>query len=362
MSFEESALVTKLQHLNSTQQSIQVTSQWMIFHRKHAKACVAIWAQELAKANPSKRLGFLYLASDVIQNSKKKGEDYANEFGEIIPAIFATTLCHLDPETKGKVKRVVDVWRERTVYTDEFLNLLLKNSNISNSKPPSNTPSGASSLHKQQATMPLELHGISSKLQQIKNGEALKIASITSMNGLKSSVFNPSENEISVKEIANAKKVVKVHLEMLTSEIDIRKQLIAELNALTNRQNSAIKELCHQQEMTFEKLGQLESHSAFLASATTGSNSTVGNLSVMPTPVDSPPSFDAPNAPTSGADDDTLNSLNIVRFSELSSLPPLVDSNAISLGSISFGGIHQATLDRISMNWPEDTTLGFDFS
>lgn len=47
--FTESALVKKLLELNSSQQSIQTLSLWLIHHRKHHANIVKTWYKELMK-------------------------------------------------------------------------------------------------------------------------------------------------------------------------------------------------------------------------------------------------------------------------------------------------------------------------
>lgn len=49
MAFTEQGLRGKLAELNSTQQSIQTLSLWLIHHRKHADTYVPIWNTELRK-------------------------------------------------------------------------------------------------------------------------------------------------------------------------------------------------------------------------------------------------------------------------------------------------------------------------
>ena len=39
-------------------------------------------------ARPSKKLTFVYLANDVIQNSKKKGPEFAKNFETVLPDAF----------------------------------------------------------------------------------------------------------------------------------------------------------------------------------------------------------------------------------------------------------------------------------
>lgn len=47
--FTENALARKLQELNSSQQSIQTLSLWLIHHRKHHSAVVKTWFKEFMK-------------------------------------------------------------------------------------------------------------------------------------------------------------------------------------------------------------------------------------------------------------------------------------------------------------------------
>lgn len=51
-SFSASALDKKLKGLNSTLQSIQGTSQWLIHYRKNSKTIVSQWYKELQNGEP----------------------------------------------------------------------------------------------------------------------------------------------------------------------------------------------------------------------------------------------------------------------------------------------------------------------
>ncbi|KAJ2943654.1 hypothetical protein O0L34_g16766 [Tuta absoluta] len=115
--FTENALVRKLQELNSSQQSIQTLSLWLIHHRKHHAAVVKTWHKELLKAKDSKQLTFMYLANDVIQNSKKKGPEYGKEFGEVLADSFKhMAKTGINTKTKHSLHRILNIWQERGVY------------------------------------------------------------------------------------------------------------------------------------------------------------------------------------------------------------------------------------------------------
>ncbi|CAG5134582.1 unnamed protein product [Candidula unifasciata] len=123
-SFSDSNLVKKFAELNNTQQSIQTLSLWLIHHRKHSKTIVQIWYRELEKAKPSKRLTFVYLANDVIQNSKKKGPEFSKDFSHILADAFTQASKDADEKMKASLLRVTDIWKERGVYDKAFIKRL----------------------------------------------------------------------------------------------------------------------------------------------------------------------------------------------------------------------------------------------
>ncbi|KAK0060788.1 regulation of nuclear pre-mRNA domain-containing protein 1B-like isoform X1 [Biomphalaria pfeifferi] len=123
-SFTESNLVKKFTELNNTQQSIQTLSLWLIHHKKHSRTIVQIWYRELEKAKPSKRLTFVYLANDVIQNSKRKGPEFSKDFAHILPDAFTQASKEADDKMKASLIRVITIWKERGVYDKSFIKKL----------------------------------------------------------------------------------------------------------------------------------------------------------------------------------------------------------------------------------------------
>lgn len=115
--FTESAFVTKLADLNSSSQSIQTLSLWLIHHRKHFSIVVKIWYNELLKAENSKKMTLMYLANDVIQNSRKKGPEYGTEFGKCLKKAFEH-MSGSDAKMLGGLERLLNIWEERGVYSE----------------------------------------------------------------------------------------------------------------------------------------------------------------------------------------------------------------------------------------------------
>ncbi|XP_006621254.1 regulation of nuclear pre-mRNA domain-containing protein 1B isoform X2 [Apis dorsata] len=113
--FTESALVKRLMDLNPSQQSIQTLSLWLIHHRKHHPTIVKVWFKEMCKVKDNRKLMFMYLANDVIQNSKKKGPEFGKEFETVLPKAFEH-MKGFDEKTRERLNRLLQIWEERGVY------------------------------------------------------------------------------------------------------------------------------------------------------------------------------------------------------------------------------------------------------
>lgn len=59
----------------------------------------------------------MYLANDVIQNSKKKGPEYGKEFGHVLRQAFISVGdVHCSEKTRNSLSRILKIWEERGVY------------------------------------------------------------------------------------------------------------------------------------------------------------------------------------------------------------------------------------------------------
>ncbi|PFX11552.1 regulation of nuclear pre-mRNA domain-containing protein 1B-like [Stylophora pistillata] len=136
-SFSSATLEKKLSDLSNTQHSVQTLSLWLIHHRKHAKTIVQSWYKELTKARTSKKLTFMFLANDVLQNGKRKGAEFLNEFKHVLPAAFQHCAQGGSVEAIRGLERLISIWTERNVYEATFLVKLHKClGQVSDSPPP----------------------------------------------------------------------------------------------------------------------------------------------------------------------------------------------------------------------------------
>ncbi|MED6148377.1 hypothetical protein PIB30_052685 [Stylosanthes scabra] len=121
--FSEQILTDKLSKLNSTQQCIETLSHWCIFHRSKAELVVETWNKQFFNSETAQRVPLLYLANDILQNSKRKGNEFVTEFWKVIPAALKDVLEKGDDQAKQVASRVLDIWEQRRVFRSQAHNL-----------------------------------------------------------------------------------------------------------------------------------------------------------------------------------------------------------------------------------------------
>lgn len=134
--FNEQILVEKLAKLNSSQKSIETLSHWCIFHRKRAKQVVETWERQFHCSLREQRLSFLYLANDILQNSRRNGLEFVGEFWKVLPDALRDVMENGDEFGRNAVLRLIGIWEERKVFgsrgqilKEEFGGRQLENSN-----------------------------------------------------------------------------------------------------------------------------------------------------------------------------------------------------------------------------------------
>ncbi|XP_024031120.1 regulation of nuclear pre-mRNA domain-containing protein 1B [Morus notabilis] len=114
--FDGQSLAEKLSKLNNSQQSIESLSKWCVSHRKRAKQIVETWEKCFNSSQREKRISLLYLANDILQNSRRKGSEFVNEFWKVLPAALKHVYENGDEHGKKVATRLVDIWEERKVF------------------------------------------------------------------------------------------------------------------------------------------------------------------------------------------------------------------------------------------------------
>ncbi|OVA03318.1 CID domain [Macleaya cordata] len=91
-------------------------SHWCIFHRTKAELVVATWDKQFHSSQKTNKIPFLYLANDILQNSKRKGNEFVSEFWKVLPAALKDVFENGDEHGKTVVSRLVGIWEERKVF------------------------------------------------------------------------------------------------------------------------------------------------------------------------------------------------------------------------------------------------------
>ncbi|XP_076924906.1 uncharacterized protein LOC143587522 [Bidens hawaiensis] len=121
--FSEQILADKLSKLNSTQQCIETLSHWCIFHRSKAEVVVTTWEKQFHSAEVAQKVPLLYLANDILQNSKRKGNEFVTEFWKVLPGAVKDLTEKGNDHGKSVVTRLVNIWEERRVFGSKAKNI-----------------------------------------------------------------------------------------------------------------------------------------------------------------------------------------------------------------------------------------------
>ncbi|EOD23183.1 hypothetical protein EMIHUDRAFT_195821 [Emiliania huxleyi CCMP1516] len=106
----------KLSKLSESQQSIQTLSHWVAFHKANAAHAANVWADEAQRAaDPHRQLLLVYLANDVMQNSRRKGTPCADAFASQMATVLPAAHAAATPTVRAKLERLLSIWEERAV-------------------------------------------------------------------------------------------------------------------------------------------------------------------------------------------------------------------------------------------------------
>ncbi|KAK2864546.1 hypothetical protein Q7C36_003700 [Tachysurus vachellii] len=136
----ESSLERRFQGVSNTMESIQGLSTWCIENKKYHSVIVRTWLKWVRKSDSSQRLNLFYLANDVIQNCKRRNAIvYRTTFTDVLPEAIKLISTVKDSKVRKSVDRILAIWEERNVYSDEFINKL-KGGLIQQEEPPVSAP------------------------------------------------------------------------------------------------------------------------------------------------------------------------------------------------------------------------------
>uniref|UniRef100_A0A1J3DS91 Regulation of nuclear pre-mRNA domain-containing protein 1A n=1 Tax=Noccaea caerulescens TaxID=107243 RepID=A0A1J3DS91_NOCCA len=114
--FSEEILIDKLAKLNSTQQAIETLSHYCIYNRVKAELIVTTWEKQFHSTEMTQKVPLMYLANDILQNSKRQGNEFVQAFWNVLPKAVKDIVAQGDDRGKGVVSRLVKIWEERRVF------------------------------------------------------------------------------------------------------------------------------------------------------------------------------------------------------------------------------------------------------
>ncbi|XP_043073319.1 regulation of nuclear pre-mRNA domain-containing protein 2 isoform X1 [Puntigrus tetrazona] len=121
----ESTLDRRFQTVSNTMESIQGLSVWCIENKRYHSVIVRYWIKWLRKSDAQHRLNLFYLANDVIQNCKRKNAIvYRTTFTDVLPEAMKLISATKDSKVNKAVARILSIWEERSVYSEEFISQL----------------------------------------------------------------------------------------------------------------------------------------------------------------------------------------------------------------------------------------------
>jgi len=86
-------------------------------NRRHAERIAQVWLQRIKESSPNKRLVLIYLANEITQTSKmRKKEEFLRAYEPIIAEATSVAYRGAPVETQNKIRRVVEVWRQRQIF------------------------------------------------------------------------------------------------------------------------------------------------------------------------------------------------------------------------------------------------------
>ncbi|KAF2803279.1 DUF618-domain-containing protein [Mytilinidion resinicola] len=117
MAYTDDAVKAKLSSLNDTQDGIVTVAQWIMFHRRYTNQTAELWMGRLKESTPNKRLNLIYLANEICQQSKARRKlDFINSFAPLMADGTAIAYKGASSDVQGKLRRVVEVWRQRAIF------------------------------------------------------------------------------------------------------------------------------------------------------------------------------------------------------------------------------------------------------
>lgn len=229
-----------------------------------AKQVVETWAKQFHCSPREKKLAFLFLANDILQNSRRKGSEFVGEFWKVLPDSLRDVIQNGDDNARNQARRLIGIWDERKVFgsrgqilKEEFVGRHAENNNR-DVKPMNAKPTNVKPMNvKLRPSAGNALDRIVSGYQYIYGGQTDEDAVLSKCRDAISSLEKVD------KEIDHDSNSGKFHGSAVVNELQghngILKDCIDQLTAIESSRASLVSHLREALQDQEFKLGQVRS-------------------------------------------------------------------------------------------------------
>ncbi|KAK3719960.1 hypothetical protein LTR37_004083 [Vermiconidia calcicola] len=255
MAYSDDAVKAKLSALNETQDSIVTVAQWIMFHRRHADKTASLWLARMQECNMPKRLNLVYLANEVVQQSRARGkQDFLLAFEPLISEATSLAYKNASQEVQGKLKRVVEVWRQRNIF-DPRIQETIEQRLDELDKQRGTAANGGGSRGRLggalfggggSGSVPAELDGISKSQANLSKAEASVKPAVDSANTEYAKMTDPNTPlptpPVHAARLSALMKNLATAQGAVEASVNARKELIAGLEKLVENNRAKLAE------------------------------------------------------------------------------------------------------------------------
>ncbi|KAI0798874.1 RNA polymerase II-binding domain-containing protein [Xylaria sp. FL0064] len=245
MAYNDDAVLAKLSSLSETQDSIVSVAQWIMFYRRHADRTAQLWLQKLKDSSSHKRLSLIYLANEVAQQSKaRRKEEFLVSFSPAIAEAVAVAYKGAPHDVQNRIRRVVDVWRERNVFEGPIQQAVEARIHDLDKARGSTKPGLGGSIFGSTSSIPAELNSLAAPQQNVTKVSLSTAPIIKSANADYDSLMAPGSTVPSapvyaarlsglLKTLAQAEGAVE-------QSVKARRELVDQLQRLLDSNRNAL--------------------------------------------------------------------------------------------------------------------------
>ncbi|KAH3663559.1 hypothetical protein OGAPHI_004960 [Ogataea philodendri] len=238
MSFSVDRARVKLAALVPTQQSIQTTSQWIMFHYREAQTIVDLWHKEIS--SQQNKLTLFYLANDIVQLSRKdpKNSGFTNGFKEVLPKVIQTLNPGAD---KPKFLKVLQVWKDRNIYPADYVDNLIRSLGGQPGQQAEPRKHAAEPTAYQKC--PAELIEVALQydhLQQVSSANSARFAGLSETYSGTLKAENLPAPDVLIGQLEGLVKGSGSLIDSISSQKELREKLVTSLESLIQAQKDWI--------------------------------------------------------------------------------------------------------------------------